>query len=89
LAINGEADHIHRLIDLNPSISLARVVSLIKSESSHWIKENNLLPGHFNWQKRYSAFSVSNSVKGKVINHIENQEERHRKLRKRCGKLRE
>ena len=64
LEINGCADHIHLLIDLNPAMSLSEAINLIKGESSHWINENNIIPGHFSWQKRYSAFSVSNSVKG-------------------------
>lgn len=80
MEINGYTDHIHLLIDLNPSMPLAEAVNLIKGESSHWINENKLIPGHFNWQKRYSAFSVSKSVKGKVINYIRNQENHHRKL---------
>ena len=80
LELNGYWDHIHLLIDLNPAVSLAETVNLIKGESSHWLNENNIVPGHFKWQKRYSAFSVSRSVKGRVINYIRNQETHHRTL---------
>ena len=80
LEINGYTDHVHLLIDLNPTMPVAEAVNLIKGESSHWINENKLFPGHFSWQKRYSAFSVSHSVKGKVINYIRNQENHHRTM---------
>jgi len=80
LEINGYLDHVHLLIDLNPAMSLAETINLLKGESSHWVNENNLVPGHFKWQKRYSAFSVSNSVKGEVINYILNQERHHKKM---------
>ncbi len=80
LEINGHNDHVHFLLDLHPTMSLAEVVNLVKGESSHWINENKLALGHFNWQKRYSAFSVSPSVVEKVVNYIRNQEEHHQKL---------
>ena len=80
LEINGHSDHVHLLLDLHPTMSLAEVVNLVKGESSHWINENKLVLGHFNWQKRYSAFSVSPSVVEKVVNYIRNQEKHHQKL---------
>ncbi len=73
-------DHVNLLIDLNPAMSLAETINLIKGESSHWLNENIIVHGHFKWQKRYSAFSVSYSVKGKVINYIRNQKTHHRKI---------
>lgn len=80
LAINGFTDHIHILIDLNPSKSLSEIINLLKGESSHWINENNILSNYFNWQKRYSAFSVSNSIKYKVVQYINNQESHHKQM---------
>ena len=80
LEVNGFTDHIHLLIDLSPSMSLSEAVNLIKGESSHWINENNIIKGDFKWQKRYSAFSVSNSVKNRVINYIRKQESHHERL---------
>jgi len=80
LEINGYTDHVHILIDLNPAMSLADAINLIKGESSHWINENNIIPGGFKWQKRYSAFSVSNSIKVKVINYVRNQETHHKEI---------
>lgn len=80
LEINGYTDHVHIFIDLNPAMSLAEAINLIKGESSHWINENKIIPGKFSWQKRYSAFSVSNSIKSKVLNYIKNQENHHKKM---------
>ena len=80
LAGNGAADHFHLFVDLPPEISLAEALNLIKGESSHWINENDFLTVKFSWQRKYSAFSVSESQKEKVVKYVENQEEHHRKI---------
>ena len=77
--VNGFLNHLHLLIDLPATKSVAEVINLIKGESSHWINSTNLLPGKFAWQIRYSAFSVSASKKKVVANYIRNQESHHRK----------
>jgi putative transposase len=38
-AVGGMADHIHILFRLPPSLPLVRAVTLIKSNSSKWMKE--------------------------------------------------
>lgn len=50
----------------------------IKSNSSGWINKEKLIPGRFEWQSGYGAFSYSKSQRGSVINYIMNQEEHHR-----------
>lgn len=77
--INGVEDHLHCLIKLKSSVSLARVVNDIKGESSNWINNNQLVEGAFNWQEGYGAFSVSPSQLPKVRNYIKNQEKHHAK----------
>ena len=73
------ADHTHVLIDLPASKPIDDVVQLFKGESSHWVNENNLIPGKFGWQRGYGAFSVSHSGVDEVSAYIANQEEHHRK----------
>jgi len=73
------ADHVHALIDLPPSRSIEEVVQLLKGESSHWVNENNLVPGKFGWQRGYGAFSVSHSGVEEVGAYIANQETHHQK----------
>lgn len=77
--INGVEDHLHCLIKLKSSISLARVVNDLKGESSNWINSNQLVEGTFGWQDGYDAFSVSPSQLSKVRNYIKNQEKHHHK----------
>ncbi len=77
--INGASEHVHLLISLNNDQSIAKVVNLIKGESSHWINKNNLTNGKFEWAKEYFAVSVSESSVVKVREYIKNQEEHHRK----------
>lgn len=75
-AIGGLDDHVHALFRLPPTITLARAVSLIKSNSSRWMSEQGM---KFSWQKGYVAFSVSSSNISAVTRYIDNQEVHHRK----------
>ena len=75
-AVAGMADHIHILFRLPPSLSLVRAVTLIKSNSSKWMRETKKT---FAWQKGYGAFSVSSSNVSTVIRYIDQQEAHHKK----------
>jgi putative transposase len=75
-AIGGLDDHVHALFRLPPTITLARAVSLLKSNSSRWMSEQGT---RFSWQKGYGAFSVSSSNISAVTRYIDNQEVHHRK----------
>ena len=59
LEINGMADHVHLLVKLKPTIQLSDFIRDLKSNSSSWAKENGL--PKFAWQRRYGAFTVSES----------------------------
>jgi len=41
------------------------MVQLFKGSCSHWINQNNLLPGKFAWGRGYGVFSVSHPELGK------------------------
>ena len=78
--MGGEDDHLHLLVGLHPSVSVANVVRSLKSSSSGWIGRNFgqlKFPG---WQKGYAAFSVSPSQIEGVRSYIQNQREHHRKM---------
>ena len=77
LAIGGTEDHIHFLLQIPPTLAVAKAVLAIKTNSSRWASEE----GHkFAWQQGYGAFSVSSSVIPTVIRYIQNQEAHHRKM---------
>jgi putative transposase len=73
------SDHIHLLIDLEPTQSVASTVKLLKGASSRWLNQHELQKSKFSWGRGYGAFSVSQSHAQRVIWYIHNQEEHHRK----------
>ena len=78
LQIGGIENHIHLLVKLKPTTNVADFVRDLKSNSSAWIKENGVRK--FAWQRRYGAFTVSESQKGIVAKYILNQEKHHKKF---------
>jgi putative transposase len=67
-AIGGAEEHVHFLIQLPPTLALAKVVLAIKSNSSRWANEG----GHkLAWQQGYAAFSVSVSIVPDVVRYIQ------------------
>jgi putative transposase len=76
-AVGGMEDHVHFLLQIPPSLALAKVVLAIKSNSSRWANEEGL---KFAWQQGYGAFSVSSSNVPVVVRYIQNQEAHHKKM---------
>jgi hypothetical protein len=54
------------------------VSKLLKGESSHWINQNDIVPGKFSWQTGYAAFSVSPGSTDAGRAYIGSQDEHHR-----------
>ena len=76
LAVGGMEDHIHLLVQIPPTLAVAKAVLAIKSNSSRWANEE----GHkFAWQQGYGAFSVSSPQLDGVKHYIENQAAHHRR----------
>ena len=78
LAINFMRDHVHILIGYNPSQPLPDLLRDIKANTSKYINEKKWIPGKFQWQNGYGAFSYSNSQIDNVVKYINNQEEHHK-----------
>ena len=76
IANGGVEDHTHLLIQLPPTLALAKAVSLLKANSSGWMSEHGI---RFAWQEGYGAFSVSASNIDKVVRYIRDQEKHHRR----------
>ncbi|MEI9947207.1 MAG: IS200/IS605 family transposase [Chitinophagaceae bacterium] len=79
LQVNNMPDHIHILIGMRPTQSIASLVQNIKSESSKWIKEQKFCESPFAWQEGYGAFSYSKSHVADAVRYIQNQEVHHQK----------
>ena len=57
--INDLDDHLHLLIKMNSYHSIGKIIKDLKGASSRWINEHQMVPGGFQWQRGYGAFSVS------------------------------
>ena len=79
LMIGGVADHVHLLLSLPATMSIAKAMQLIKGGSSKWIHETFPEQRLFAWQEKYGAFSVSVSQLDSVIAYISKQPEHHRR----------
>jgi putative transposase len=79
LAIGGAADHVHILLSLPATLSVAKAVQLLKGNSSKWIRETFPKMSSFAWQEGYGAFSVGISGVDATVIYINNQTEHHRK----------
>ena len=80
IEIGGMADHVHILLSLPSTLTIAKAMQLVKGGSSKWVHDT--FPEHrlFNWQVKYGAFGVSVSLLDKTIAYIKNQEAHHRKM---------
>ena len=76
-AVNGWLDHVHVLFALPMTIGIADVMEVVKTNSSKWINEQGFVPGTFQWQRGYGAFSLSKSHRDNAIKYIMNQEAHH------------
>lgn len=77
--ISGTSDHLHIFFLLNPEYAVSQIFKQIKGSSSHWINQSCFINIQFSWQVGYGAFSVSESLKDKVIAYLGNQKEHHAK----------
>lgn len=77
LIVGGVADHVHMLISLGRTITIAEAVGKIKSTSSLWVHQTRGLPSPFHWQNGHGAFSLSQSNVEAVREYICRQAEHH------------
>jgi len=78
LAVGGTEDHVHLLLSLPSSLSIATAMQQIKSASSHWMHEICAQEA-FAWQEGYGAFSIGWSQVNATLAYIARQEQHHRK----------
>ena len=77
LAVGGVEDHIHVLVHLPATITVADLVKGLKGASAHLVT-HELQPGRFfRWQGAYAAFSIGTRQLGRVKDYIARQHEHH------------
>lgn len=79
LAAGGQPDHIHLAIVIPPKESVSQIVSKIKANSSHWLRQSCDM-ADFHWQDGYAAFTVSPSALPQVRRYLAGQAEHHEKM---------
>ncbi len=77
LAVNNMPDHVHLLVGLQPDVSLSELIRDVKAGSSKFVNGKRWIPGRFEWQEGFGAFSYSRSQLGTVVRYIENQQRHH------------
>ncbi len=76
--IYANADHIHILCVLPRTVTIAELISKIKTSSSKWMKKQGI--NNFSWQDGYGTFSVSSSKVVIVEKYILSQPEHHKTI---------
>lgn len=79
MATGGIEDHIHLLVSLPSTLSIAQALQLIKGGSSKWVHDTFAEHRQFEWQEGYGAFSIGISDVERTIDYINNQAEHHKK----------
>ncbi len=79
IKIGGTTDHIHILNIFSRTISVSKMLALLKKDSSKWFKTKGAAFKKFHWQDGYGIFAVSQSKVNVVKTYIENQKTHHKK----------
>src|SRR5436190_6596400 len=79
ITIGGAQDHVHILCNLTKKFPRAKVLEILKKDSSKFVKTLGANLRGFYWQDGYGLFSVSPSHFERVKKYILNQEEHHKK----------
>ena len=70
ICVGGTENHVHVLMALSKTETVAQVVEEMKRNSSRWIKTLSPIYKDFAWQGGYAVFSVSQSQIDTLIAYI-------------------
>lgn len=78
IALGGVEDHVHLLVQIPATLTVAKLMDQVKGASSHLVT-HTVLPadGFFKWQGAYGAFTVSQRHLDAVANYIKHQRQHH------------
>ena len=80
LVVGGVEDHVHVLLSIPSTLSIAKTIQLLKGNSSKWIHDTFKEHPDFEWQEGYGAFSIGISGVEDTTRYIQGQAEHHRKM---------
>ena len=79
MAVGCIEDHIHLLVQLHPTVSIAELAKQLKGNSSHWMNHVVIPEQGFRWQGAYGAFTVSKRGLLTAMDYCRNQREHHQR----------
>jgi putative transposase len=80
LIVNGPADHVHLLLSMPATVSVADLLRALKTNSCRWVHEQFPASKHFGWRAGYGAFTVSASRLEDVRSYIAAQQTHHHRI---------
>ncbi len=76
-AVNGWNDHVHMIIAIPPSVSVAQLVKHLKGASSHDLNQEQP-DEHFAWQRGYGVLTIGQRQRPDADAYVRRQKEHHR-----------
>ena len=76
VGIGGIADHVHLVVALPPTLSVAQFTRAAKSGSCYRVRQA-IGQDAFRWQSGYGAFTVSPHHMDPLLGYVARQKERH------------
>lgn len=77
LRVGGTVGHVHVLVRLTPTVTIADVAKQMQGSSAHFVTHVLARDDFFKWQGTYGAFSIGPNAIDSVIDNVDNQRERH------------
>jgi putative transposase len=78
LSVGGVENHLHILVNLPSTLSIAEALQVLKGNSSKWINDTFPSLRPFSWQEGYGSFSLGVSQMDATRRYIQRQAEHHR-----------
>ena len=77
LALNGTEEHVHLVISLPTTVTIAELVKQVKGVSSHLANAGTAHRAQFKWQGYYGAFTISRWDLDRIVRYVQRQSEHH------------
>ena len=75
--VGGMPNHLHLMVNLPPSLSVADFVRELKTSTNTWLKSNHSFPLFEGWSTGYAGLSYGRNDVERVVNYIKNQKRHH------------
>ena len=76
-AIGGVDDHIHLVVTIPPSLSVAKIVRDLKGASSFYVNKVLKTPDQFRWQRGYGSLTMGEKQLSAATAYVNNQVRHH------------